>query len=144
MNILRIATVVLSTSCLCFAQSLRDIARTAFKSVVILEMNDSNGQPLSLGSGFFVADSVIATNAHVIKGAYSGTAKLVGDTHKLPIAGTIAINYRNDLALLKVSTDAPSLRLGPDTNPVVGDKIFVVGNPLAAISHTQFKHLGGG
>lgn len=130
MDFLRIATVVLSISCLCVAQSPRDIARAAFKSVVILEMNDSNGQPLSLGSGFFVADSVIATNAHVIKGAYSGTAKLVGDTHKLPIAGTIAINYRNDLALLKVSADAPSLRLGPDTNPVVGDKVYVVGNPL--------------
>jgi len=93
-------------------------------------MNDSNGQPISLGSGFFVADSVIATNAHVIEGAHSGTAKLVGDTHKLQIAGTVGINYRNDLALLKVSGIAPSLRLGSDANPVVGDKVYVVGNPL--------------
>ena len=130
MNFARIAIVVLSTSYLCLGQSPREIARTAFKSVVILEMNDPNGQPVSLGSGFFIADSIIATNAHVIKGAYSGTAKLVGDTQKLQIAGTVAINYRTDLALLKVSSTAPYLRLGPDTNPVVGDKIYVVGNPL--------------
>ena len=130
MNFVRIAIVALSTSCLCLGQSPRDIARTAFKSVVILEMNDSNGQPLSIGSGFFIADSVIATNAHVIKGAYSGTARLVGDTHKLQIAGTLAINDRTDLALLKVNSTAPALRLGPDANPVVGDKIYVVGNPL--------------
>jgi S1-C subfamily serine protease len=130
MNFARIAIVVLSTSYLCLGQSPREIARTAFKSVVILKMNDPNGQPVSLGSGFFIADSIIATNAHVIKGAYSGTAKLVGDTQKLQIAGTVAINYRTDLALLKVSSTAPSLRLGPDTNPVVGDKIYVVGNPL--------------
>lgn len=130
MNFARSAVVALSMSCFCFGQSPRDIARTAFKSVVILEMNDSSGQPLSLGSGFFIADSVIATNAHVIKGASSGTARLVGDTHKLQIAGTVAINDHADLALLKVNSIAPALRLGPDTNPVVGDKIYVVGNPL--------------
>jgi S1-C subfamily serine protease len=40
------------------------------------------GQPVSLGSGFFIADGVIATNAHVIDGASNGTAKLIGkDQH---------------------------------------------------------------
>src|SRR5271166_2230742 len=101
MKFVSILAVFISMLCTCLGQSARDIARTAFKSVVILEMNDSNGQPLSLGSGFFIADSVIATNAHVIKGASSGTARLVGDTHKFQIAGTVAINDHADLALLK-------------------------------------------
>ncbi|MGP8184547.1 MAG: S1C family serine protease [Terracidiphilus sp.] len=130
MNFLRIAVIVFSMSCACFGQSARDIARVAFKSVVLLEMNDSNGQPLSLGSGFFISNGIIATNAHVIEGASSGTAKLVGDTHKLQIMGTVAVDRHADLALLKVKSSAPSLVLGPNTSPTVGDNVYVVGNPL--------------
>jgi hypothetical protein len=98
--------------------------------VVLLEMNDSNGQPLILGSGFFVSKGIIATNAHVIEGASSGTAKLIGDTQTLQILGTIAVDRRHDLALLKVNSTAPSLVLDPSASPVVGDNVFVVGNPL--------------
>jgi S1-C subfamily serine protease len=130
MNLIRIPIAVLVLSCICAAQTPRDIARVAFKSVVLLEMNDGNGQPLSLGSGFFVSSGIIATNAHVLEGASSGTAKLIGDTHKLQILGTIALDVHGDLALLKVNSSAPSLPLGPNANPVVGDNVFVVGNPL--------------
>jgi len=66
----------------------------------------------------------------VLEGASSGTAKLIGDTHKLQILGTIALDVHGDLALLKVNSSAPSLPLGPNANPVVGDNVFVVGNPL--------------
>ena len=110
--------------------SSRDIARVAFKSVVLLQMDDSNGQPLSLGSGFFVSDGIIATNAHVIEGASGGMANLVGDTHTLPILGIVAVDRSADLALLKVASSAPSLALGPSTSPSVGDNVYVVGNPL--------------
>jgi TPR repeat protein len=116
--------------CSCIGQSASEIAKTAFRSVVLLEMNDSGGQPLSLGSGFFVSDGIIATNTHVIDGAYSGTAKLVGDTQKLQILGTIAIDRHADLALIKVNSSAPPLRFGPAGNPGVGDKVYVIGNPL--------------
>jgi hypothetical protein len=34
------------------------------------------------------------------------------------------------LALLKVGGSAPVLNLGPDSKPAVGDKVYVVGNPL--------------
>jgi Trypsin-like peptidase domain len=36
----------------------------------------------------------------------------------------------SDLALLKVNSSAPSLRLGPSAGPEVGDEVYVVGNPL--------------
>jgi len=93
-------------------------------------MNDSNGQPLSLGSGFFISKGIIATNAHVIEGASSATAKLVGDAHTLQILGTLALDRNADLVLLKVDSSAPALILGPSTSPAVGDNVYVVGNPL--------------
>ena len=130
MKLARIVIVFLSMSCACLGQSARDIAHVAFKSVVLLEMGDSNGQPLSLGSGFFVSNGIIATNAHVIEGASSGTAKLVGDSHTMQILGTVAIDRHADLALLKVESTAPSLVLNSSANPSVGDNVFVVGSPL--------------
>ena len=130
MRLLRFVIMLVSMSCASFGQTARDVAKTAFKSVVLLEMNDANGQPLSLGSGFFVADGVIATNAHVIEGAFSGTAKLIGSSQKAQILGSITVDRYADLALLKVGTKAPSLPLGPSANPTVGDNVYVVGNPL--------------
>jgi S1-C subfamily serine protease len=130
MKFVGIALAILSIPNTCLGQSARDIARIAFKSVVLLEMNDSNGQPLSLGSGFFVSDGVIATNAHVIDGASSGIARLVGGTQTMQVLGALAVDHNADLALLKVDSSAPSLVLGPNTSPTVGDDVYVVGNPL--------------
>lgn len=66
-------------------------------------MEDANGQPLSLGSGFFVGDSQIATNLHVVEGAARGYAKLVGQETKFNIEGYTAIDERRDLIILKVT-----------------------------------------
>ena len=64
------------------AQNVQETAKRAFGSTVLLVMEDANGQTLSLGSGFFVRDGVIASNLHVIEGAASGYAKLVGQKTK--------------------------------------------------------------
>lgn len=130
MKTLRILILVLSISTVCAGQSARDIAQTAFRSVVLLQLDDSHGQPLSLGSGFFIANGIIATNAHVIEGASSGKANLVGSGREMRIIGTLAVDHHSDLALLKVDSSAPPLQLGSDVNLAVGDKVYVVGNPL--------------
>jgi S1-C subfamily serine protease len=106
------------------------LAERGFKSVVLLAMSDSNGQPLCIGSGFFVSDDVVATNAHVIQGAGSGSAKLVGQNQTFQVLGVLAVDAHADLALLKVSGKAPSLGLGRGPAPAVGDHIYVIGNPL--------------
>lgn len=126
----RLSVLVLALSSICFAQSPRELAKTGFKSVVLLAMNDANGQPLCVGSGFFVSDGVIATNAHVIEGAGSGSAKLVGQAQIFQLLGTIAVNRHADMALLKVAGTAPSLPLSREPIPVVGDNVYVIGNPL--------------
>ena len=97
-------------------QSAQQIARQAFQSVVLLAMEDANGQPVSLGSGFFVREGVIATNLHVVEGAARGYAKLVGQKSKFDIAGSVGIDTQRDLILLAVNgAKAPLLPLGDST-----------------------------
>lgn len=113
------------------AQTARQIAQKAFPSVVLLVMEDANGQPVSMGSGFFVREGIITTNLHVIEGAARGYAKLIGQKRKYEIPGTVGIDETSDLVLLAVNgAKAPSLPLGDSAEVMVGDEVYVVGNPL--------------
>jgi S1-C subfamily serine protease len=111
-------------------QSAADIARNTFQSVVILVMQDAHAQPVSLGSGFFVRPGVIATSLHLIEGAASGYAKLVGQAPKFDIEGRVGLDEARDVALLRVSgVKAPSLSMGDSKQVAVGDEVYAVGNP---------------
>jgi S1-C subfamily serine protease len=67
------------------AQKAQQVAQSTFPSVVLLVMEDENAEPISLGSGFFVRDGVVATNLHVIEKAARGYAKLVGHgSYRIP------------------------------------------------------------
>ena len=113
-----------------YAQTAGKIAQKSFPSVVMLVMEDAKGQPISLGSGFFVRERVVATNLHVIKGATRGYAKVVGQRTKYDIAGVVGIDSKRDLVLLSIpSAKAPSLSLRDKCQLAVGDKIYVIGNP---------------
>src|ERR1039458_4503156 len=93
-------------------------------------MSDANGQPICLGSGFFVKDGIVATNVHVIAGASQGQVKFGGQSRTYTVSGTVEIDAPNDLALLKVSGQtAPALLLGQSENMSIGDDVYVAGNP---------------
>jgi len=112
------------------AKTAREIAQNSFPSVVMLLMEDSNGQTISLGSGFFVKEGIVATNVHVIDGAVKGYVKIVGQKPKYEIAGIVGIDGVRDIVLLSVKgTKAPSLILGDNKQVSVGDDIYAVGNP---------------
>jgi hypothetical protein len=112
------------------AQSAQEIARKAFGSTVLLVMEDTNGQPLSLGSGFFVGDGLAASNLHVVEGAARGYAKIVGQKPKYDIEGITAVDPGRDLVVLKISaTRASTLALGNSDAVQVGETIYAVGNP---------------
>ncbi|HAF61393.1 MAG TPA: hypothetical protein DCK95_03595 [Anaerolineaceae bacterium] len=113
-----------------YAQTAQEIARKAFTSTVLLVMEDANGQPLSLGSGFFVREGEIASNLHVVEGASRGYAKLVGQKTKHDIQGITAVDPERDLVVLKISASgAPSLSLGSSDAVQVGESVYAVGNP---------------
>jgi S1-C subfamily serine protease len=113
-----------------FGQTARTIVQKTFPSVVLLLMSDAHGQDLSLGSGFFVGNGIIATNLHVIEGAGSGYAKNIGESKKLTIVGVVAVDESHDLALLSVDAiDIPSIPLGNSDSAEIGDAVYVIGNP---------------
>lgn len=112
------------------AQSAQDIAMTAFGVTVLLVMEDANGQPLSLGSGFFVREGEITSNLHVVEGASSGYAKLVDRKAKYEVEGITAVDPERDLVVLKVSeVRAQALTLGSSDSVQVGETVYAVGNP---------------
>ena len=112
------------------AQTVHEIAKKAFASTVLLLMEDANGQPLSLGSGFFVRDGEIASNLHVVEGAERGYAKLVGQRTKYDIEGITAVDAERDLVVLKISAPwLPTLSLGNSDAVQVGELVYAVGNP---------------
>lgn len=112
------------------AQTAQEIAKKAFGSTVLLVMEDANGQPLSLGSGFFVRDGEIASNLHVVEGAARGYAKLVSQKTKYDIEGITAVDQDRDLVVLKISAARLlALPLGNSDAVQVGESVYAVGNP---------------
>lgn len=93
-------------------------------------MEDANGQPLSLGSGFFVRTNEIASNLHVVEGAARGYARIVGQSLRYNIEGISAVDPDRDLVILRIAASgAPALALGRSDAVQVGDSVFAVGNP---------------
>ena len=112
------------------AQTAQQIAKKAFESTVLLVMEETSGQPVSLGSGFFAAQGKIASNLHVVEGASRGYAKVVGQQAKYSIEGIIGIDPDHDLVLLKISaTLTPPLSIGNSDSVEVGESVYAVGNP---------------
>ena len=112
------------------SQTASDVARKAFPSVVMIVMEDANGQPNTIGSGFFVSGNVVASNFHVIEGSSRGFVKIIGDKTKYDIDGVVGLDEVHDLVLLQIKdSSAPSLSLGESKILAIGEEIYAVGNP---------------
>lgn len=96
---------------------------------MLLVTADESGNPIALGSGFFVENWLIATNYHVIKDASQIYVKIVGRRGRYKIT-LISPHGENDLVLLKVDdVKGRPLKLGNLARLRVGDDIYVMGNP---------------
>jgi Do/DeqQ family serine protease len=86
----------------------------------------------SLGSGVIVrGNGVIVTNAHVVKGA--DELKVVLNDRREFEAKVIAQDEETDLAVLRFDTNGeimPTLRVGADAAPEIGDIVLAIGNPF--------------
>ena len=118
-------------------QTPQQIAKSALTSTVLIVMEDANGQLLSTGSGFFVDRGIIATNLHVVEDVFSGYVKRVGIDKTYRIEGIVAMDSRQDLALIKVAdVGSPALPLGKSNKVQVGEPVYVAGNPIGFLEGT--------
>jgi len=131
MNFFRILTLSLIALILeAENQEAWQIAEKAFPSTALIVIEDNYGQPISLGSGFFVDSNIVVTNVHVIAEGTSGYAKIVNSKIKYNIAGTVGYDLSHDIVLLKLeNVNAPKLTIGDSRKVVVGEEVYVVGNP---------------
>jgi len=106
------------------------LAKGALPSTVAVVVHDENGQAMSLGSGFFVADDVVATCAHVLEGGVGVTVSLQGDQTSLSVAGVRFIDPVTDVALLGLPRGRGTpLGVNGTDEVQVGQDVFVLGNP---------------
>lgn len=105
------------------------LAQKALNATVYLEVKKRNGQG-ARGSGFFVRPGYVATNYHVIEGAETTIARLVGTETTYTMEKIVATNEKHDLAIIKVIGEtAPELTLGNSDEVRIGETVYAVGNP---------------
>ena len=106
-----------------------EIAETALASTVLIVIEDNIGRS-SLGSGFVIGEGQIATNAHVVEGASSGTVKLVGSETAHAIDSIPAIDRAHDLAIVEATgITASALSFGDSDTLQIGQSVYAAGNP---------------
>jgi S1-C subfamily serine protease len=110
--------------------SPHQIALASFPSVVVLTTEDSDAQPVTLGSGFFVAGNLVATNYHVVKGAARIYVKRIDEQNQQSTAVVVANDEDNDISILRVTgMRGRPLMLARHQQTGIGDEIFAIGNP---------------
>src|SRR5713101_3624921 len=110
--------------------SPQEVARALFPKTVLLNMKDTSGRPLALGSGFVLKKGYIVSNYHVVEGAGSGLLKRIGDSTKYKIIGIVAKDEFRDLVILEVEgLTSEGAVLSRREAVDVGETVFAVGNP---------------
>jgi len=108
-------------------------------SVVIVQANDSQNEPLAQGTGFFIDKTGdIITNFHIINGSNKINVTTV-DGYTYKVKNILAKDISSDLACLSV--DIPSQLVYPikmsTTLPDIGEDILVIGYPEGPGELTQ-------
>ena len=112
--------------------SADEIFVRASPAVVQVVIQDRNNQPIAFGSGFLInTNGLIATNYHVIEKGHSAHVVLADGTI-FSVVGVAAYDSGADLAILKVAGQihAQPLELIGNELPLVGAKVYAIGNPL--------------
>lgn len=119
------ASAVLDVPSQSLPQDLPSLYKTVAPSVVLISTDKSRG------TGFFINNGYDVTNNHVIAGASQIKIK-TSDNKEYVVRQIITKDATNDLAILSATDSQGAVRslvISPIV-PEVGEKIFVVSNPL--------------
>ena len=106
-----------------FSQDASLIYKNTVNSTVTIETD------IGLGSGFFVAPNIIATNYHVMEGSTNASCILNNSDIEYKIDGYVGVDKSVDLILLKVTTlNKPAIKFSV-TTASIGQKVYVIGSP---------------
>lgn len=83
------------------------------------------------GTGFFISDNLIATNAHVVW--YHPDVVIVGHDNLITKGRVEYIDFEHDIAIIKVDTDVvePTIDINVDTLPY--------GTPIYSLGHGDMR-----
>lgn len=90
-----------------------------------------------VGTGFIVADGLVATNLHVVAGMSNIRVVLYGGT-SVPVHRIAGLDPERDLAILAFLPPKilPKLTLGDSAVMVAGDSVIAIGNPLGVLDYS--------
>jgi S1-C subfamily serine protease len=125
------ATFVLFVARSSQASDLAKLAEKAKRSVVRLDVLDSRGRKVGVGSGFIVSsDGRIVTNHHVIDEA-GGMVAVLHDGTKVPVAGVLRADEIRDVAVVQATGGGyQTLTLGSSKSIKAGEAVAVIGAPV--------------
>lgn len=111
--------------------SPRQIAANAHAALLMIRALGDHGDTIGLGTGFVVSsDGLFVTNYHVIQDASRLRVKLL-DGGEYQDVQLVAADPAYDLAIMRIPAQGlHPLRVGRDVQAEVGDRVFVMGNPL--------------
>ena len=111
--------------------SATEIHEKAAASTVKIEAYDKKGRKYGTGSGFFISnDGKIATNYHVIKGAYTVKATLYSDNSTHSVINVLGYNIAQDVAIIQIDLENASY-LEISQEPLkVGETVYTLGSPM--------------
>lgn len=101
------------------------------RPAVVLITALAGGEEIGQGSGFVTdAQGTLVTNFHVVEGADAVTVQFAGG-EIFDDVSFVAADRRRDVAVLKVrGANLPFIAFGDDQQLAVGDRVYVMGNPL--------------
>lgn len=125
-----LATIILNY--VAIAQiSTSEIAARASRATVQIRTLDVNRRPTAQGSGFIIDNKgSIVTNYHVVRGAHSIQIEL-SNGELFDNVFYVTSDPRRDLVILRIFAEGlSSIILGNDEQSGIGDKVYVMGNPM--------------
>jgi hypothetical protein len=138
------ALVVSVFSLLCPEQTsgegpMAEISRQCAPSVVTIMALNENGEPLCSGTGFFLdTQGHVATNHHVLAGAFTAIAK-TADQRTGAVLEVVKDDPDLDLVVARTTLrDTPPVALGDSDGVFPGQPVFGLANPLG-FPATLFK-----